>query len=269
MIKFEPRKFFLHGTIARLNNGYGFITRANTPKDIFFHVMELVDAEFSTLEEGTEVGFEVINGIKGPNAVNVTTNWQMPDEGPEDEETGNDLANGIGADVLVAVKSFIQRLIEAVAKNPDALNEIEWRDLERMLAEAFAGLGFSVELTPESKDGGRDLELRYQGSGQEKTVFVELKHWRSGKRVGRQPVSEFLHVIATERPSSGLFLSTSGFSKSTFECYTEFDRSLVGFGTNEKVVSLCRNYIRAAGGLWFPPDELAQAVYEHTIYPFT
>jgi len=60
------------GTIARLNNGYGFITREGEDKDLFFHVNELHGTEFDNLREGDKVQFEVGEGPKGPNATNVS-----------------------------------------------------------------------------------------------------------------------------------------------------------------------------------------------------
>lgn len=60
------------GTIARLNNGYGFITREGGEKDLFFHANELHGVTFDNLREGDKVQFEVGEGSKGPNAVNVS-----------------------------------------------------------------------------------------------------------------------------------------------------------------------------------------------------
>jgi len=60
------------GTIARLNNGYGFITRDGEDKDLFFHVNELNGVEFDDLREGDKLSFEVGEGPKGPNATNVS-----------------------------------------------------------------------------------------------------------------------------------------------------------------------------------------------------
>jgi CspA family cold shock protein len=60
------------GTIARLNNGYGFITRDGQDKDLFFHVNELQGVSFDDLREGDKLTFEVGEGPKGPNAVNVS-----------------------------------------------------------------------------------------------------------------------------------------------------------------------------------------------------
>ena len=70
-IRFCPNKMQT-GTIARLNNGYGFITREGEDKDLFFHVNELHGTEFDNLREGDQVQFEVGEGPKGPNATNVS-----------------------------------------------------------------------------------------------------------------------------------------------------------------------------------------------------
>jgi len=60
------------GTIARLNNGYGFITQEGSDKDLFFHVNELQGVAFDDLREGDKLSFEVGEGPKGQNAVNVS-----------------------------------------------------------------------------------------------------------------------------------------------------------------------------------------------------
>lgn len=59
------------GTIARLNNGYGFIKREGND-DLFFHANGLSGVAFDDLKEGDQVQFEVGEGPKGPNAVNVS-----------------------------------------------------------------------------------------------------------------------------------------------------------------------------------------------------
>jgi len=60
------------GTIARVTDkGYGFISREGEDKDLFFHKNELKNAEFDSIKEGVKVTFEVADGPKGPNAVDV------------------------------------------------------------------------------------------------------------------------------------------------------------------------------------------------------
>ena len=61
------------GKIASVTDrGYGFIARENEEKDLFFHSNELKDVQFDELREGDEVTFEVAEGPKGLNAVNVS-----------------------------------------------------------------------------------------------------------------------------------------------------------------------------------------------------
>lgn len=51
--------------------GFGFIEREGG-KDVFVHFSAIEMDGYKTLEEGTEVQFEVIEGAKGPQAANVT-----------------------------------------------------------------------------------------------------------------------------------------------------------------------------------------------------
>jgi CspA family cold shock protein len=60
------------GIIARLTDkGFGFISREGEDKDIFFHMNELIDVDFNSLNEGDRVTFEVAEGPKGLNATKV------------------------------------------------------------------------------------------------------------------------------------------------------------------------------------------------------
>jgi len=60
------------GTIARLTDrGFGFISRENEEKDVFFHSNELKNVQFNELQEGDKVTFEVTDGPKGLSATNI------------------------------------------------------------------------------------------------------------------------------------------------------------------------------------------------------
>ena len=63
------------GTVKWFNNqkGYGFISDEDG-NDVFVHYTGLNMEGFKTLEEGQTVEFDIINGAKGPQAVNVTKN---------------------------------------------------------------------------------------------------------------------------------------------------------------------------------------------------
>ena len=61
------------GTVKWFNSqkGFGFITDENG-KDVFVHFSGLNMEGFKTLEEGAAVEFDITDGAKGPQAVNVT-----------------------------------------------------------------------------------------------------------------------------------------------------------------------------------------------------
>ena len=52
------------------SKGYGFITRESGP-DVFVHHSAIEGAGFRSLAEDQEVEFEVVQGVKGPQAQNV------------------------------------------------------------------------------------------------------------------------------------------------------------------------------------------------------
>ena len=60
------------GTVKWFNNqkGFGFISDEQG-NDVFVHYTGIQSNGFKSLEEGQEVEFEVIEGQKGPQAVNV------------------------------------------------------------------------------------------------------------------------------------------------------------------------------------------------------
>jgi restriction system protein len=119
-------------------------------------------------------------------------------------------------------------------------------------------------VTPPSKDGGKDIILVCNVADGDESCIIELKHWRTGKRVGKQTVSDFMHVIVAEKRSGGVFLSTSGFAADAFEGITEVSRSRLWFGGREKIVLLAKTYIRACSGLWSPPTALPEVLFDGT-----
>ena len=64
---------WLKGTVKWFNDskGYGFITPEDGSKDVFVHHSAIQADGFKSLSEGQQVTYEVEQGPKGPNAVNV------------------------------------------------------------------------------------------------------------------------------------------------------------------------------------------------------
>ena len=63
----------LNGKVKWFNSakGFGFIEREDKEKDVFVHISAVRNAGMNGLDEGQAMTFEVEEGPKGPNAVNL------------------------------------------------------------------------------------------------------------------------------------------------------------------------------------------------------
>ncbi len=61
------------GTVKWFNaqKGYGFITNSENGEDVFVHYSGIASEGFKTLEEGQAVTFDITEGARGLQAVNV------------------------------------------------------------------------------------------------------------------------------------------------------------------------------------------------------
>ncbi|MCA9032284.1 MAG: restriction endonuclease [Planctomycetaceae bacterium] len=160
----------------------------------------------------------------------------------------------------VVIHEFAGTLATMVAEDPRIIKELEWRDVERMLAVAFKGLGFQVELTPPAKDGGRDIELKCVVFGKHSRYFVEVKHWATPVHNGI--IRDFLQVVISNQADSGLLLATSGYCSNTFESLTEIERRKVQLDDSHKMIAICRAYSRKNSGMLIPGAELPKLLFE-------
>ncbi len=177
----------------------------------------------------------------------------------DEEDDGN-----LG-DVSLVVRTMVDSLCELVARDANILQQIEWRDLERLVAATLEKIGFTVILTPPAKDGGKDVIANCIVGNKEKTFYVEIKHWCKGDRPGAKQVSEFIELNAREGTDGGLFLSSSGFTAPVHSRLAEIRRQHVRLGQREKLVSLCQQYVKRKKGLWVPHRPLPDLLFEHTL----
>jgi len=89
-----------------------------------------------------------------------------------------------------------------------SLRAMSWRDFERLVAEAYARLGYRVEETGQSgADGGIDLILRRDG----RTTLVQCKRWRT-QSVGVAIVREQFGLLMHHGADATIVVTTGDFT---------------------------------------------------------
>ena len=63
----------INGKVKWFNpaKGFGFIERGDNEKDVFVHISAVKSAGMDGLDEGQAMTFEIEEGPKGPNAINL------------------------------------------------------------------------------------------------------------------------------------------------------------------------------------------------------
>jgi hypothetical protein len=235
---------------------------------------ELFEGRYVYITEAGDVLASQIDGRWSLVHEDLTTIFSKPPiELARVESTADDFIaqqdqkeGSVGPEVAAAVRNLAKTLARLIMKDPTALEHIEWRQLEQVVAEIFGGIGFTVELTRGAKDKGRDVILECLIHGRRQTYIVEVKHWLS-KKVVQSQVTKFVKVVLREGRDLGVMLSTYGYAANAFEALTSVERMMIRVGEESKVVSLCRTYMAAAHGLHIPVETLPEILIADTVQP--
>ena len=97
----------------------------------------------------------------------------------------------------------------------DALNILEWKRFELLCAKYYEAVGFKSETLRCGADGGIDVKL-FKVDPSKPLAVVQCKAWNSHS-VGVKEIRELLGVMAHEKVSRGIFVTTSTYTKDARE----------------------------------------------------
>jgi restriction endonuclease Mrr len=92
------------------------------------------------------------------------------------------------------------------------MREIDPRKFEELIAELFRDKGYDVQLTPRSKDGGRDILVIERDDIGSALTLVECKRYAQNNKVGVDIIRGLYGVVCEERATRGLLATTSYFT---------------------------------------------------------
>lgn len=90
------------------------------------------------------------------------------------------------------------------------IQDIEWKKFEELSTAYYQEKGIRAETTSLGVDGGIDIKL-YQDSSGNPTSLVQCKAWNS-RQVGVKEIREFLGVMTHEKIAKGFYMTSGEYS---------------------------------------------------------
>lgn len=110
-----------------------------------------------------------------------------------------------------------QDLIAWFAKHPEKMREADPRKFEELVANLFEREGFDVELTPVSRDGGRDILVSAETEVGNLLHLVECKRYAETNPIDVTLLRSLYGVVEAERATSGILVATTRFTSGAIE----------------------------------------------------
>lgn len=110
--------------------------------------------------------------------------------------------------------------------------DLDWREFERLVQEAFRRKGYISVETPSGADGGVDIGLRKDG----KLYLVQCKHWKR-KQVGVGPVRELWGVITARQAAGGFFVISGRYTEEAEAFARQVNLTLIDGAALNKLIT--------------------------------
>jgi hypothetical protein len=132
-------------------------------------------------------------------------------------------------------------LISYLAKHPEYLREVNPRKFEELIAEIFRNNGYSVTLTPKTRDGGKDIIALYKTGIGEQLYIVECKRYQLESKVGVEVVRGLYGVQMAENYNQAILVTTSTFTKPAID-FVKPLRLKMQLSDYKDVIEWCKRY---------------------------
>lgn len=150
-------------------------------------------------------------------------------------------------------------VVRHLHNKPELMYDMDPRRFEQLIAHLMEDMGYEIELTPETHDGGRDILAVLKVPAGEILTIVECKRYRADRRVGIDIVERFLYTIdRKDNASCGLIATTSFFSEDALEREREhkWRLALKDFNSIKQwLANYGKWHLDSTSGIWVPKRE--------------
>lgn len=116
-------------------------------------------------------------------------------------------------EAALVITSIDDEVKKYLKKHPQKLYELLPRQFEELIASILKDLGFEVQLTQATRDGGRDIIAHVRNAVSSYLTYIECKRYAADNKVGVGVVREVIGVHHIRKPTKSIIVTTSFFSK--------------------------------------------------------
>lgn len=113
---------------------------------------------------------------------------------------------------IITLSPINDKVLLYLSKNPNVLYQLKDREFEAVMAEIYNKLGYEVELTKATRDGGKDIIIRKPEILGDFIYYVECKQNAPKRPIGVGIIRNLIGTISTDRVNGGILATTSYFS---------------------------------------------------------
>lgn len=124
----------------------------------------------------------------------------------EPEPASRDEASLIITSIDDEVKKYLK-------KHPESIYELSPRKFEELVASILKDMGFEVELTQATRDGGRDIIAHVRNAVCSYLTHIECKRYAADNKVGVGIIREVIGVHHIRKATKSIIVTTSFFSR--------------------------------------------------------
>lgn len=131
----------------------------------------------------------------------------------EPDDTDPEHLSAVGLQVI----SASEQLLASLKQKPDLIDRITPRQFEEVVAELLDDQGWTVQLTPMTRDGGSDILAYLETDIGRLLCLVDAKRYRRDRTIGVGMIRELLGTLSDANASCAMMVTTSTFSAEAYD----------------------------------------------------
>ena len=128
--------------------------------------------------------------------------------------------------IITDLRFVNKRVLDRISRRPEEIRHLSHRQFEELVAELFEERGYKVELTKQTRDGGKDLIILDHREIGNFLIYAECKHYAPNNPVGVSVISDLIGRMTADRATAGMVVTSSYFSPDAKVFQSKFEHQM-------------------------------------------